>query len=378
MPRRKPPTTLKRHYLRPILTFIYMVLVVYGSLYPWKGWTWPADAHWWGLIEGQTRYVSTNDITLNILLYIPIGLTLYWSIRERTEVFAAAGWSLLAGFALSGCMEFTQLFLPSRIASFRDLALNGLGTLIGITIAWATGPSTRLGQRLLEWRQRGFMLGRFTDFGLFVLAVWMFAQLSPFVPDFQDRAYLNSLSALWHALVHPLALDPRLWLPASFQFIGLGFILYHLWRPPTPAHPMIRFGIFALGVLLLKMAVVHYEVNAEAFIGLSIALSVLSLSMHYTPSVQARLAIFSLLVGYILAHLTPHKQIVLVANSFNWEPFRYQMAGDTGGLTTLLDGLWPFMGISYCTLLLPGTRTRLVATLGAALIVLITLSVEWW
>lgn len=377
MVKRKIPEHLKRHYLRPILTFVYLALIVYGSLHPWKGWTWPNDEHWWQRIECQTRYFSTSDITVNILLYIPVGLSLYWVFRTWTPVRAAIGWSLLAGIALSGTMEFLQLFLPGRIASWRDFALNTLGTSIGIWMAWGTGPTTSWGQGIQQWRQREFTFGRYTDFGIFVLAVWALAQLSPFIPEFGNGAITKNATAFWQALTHPITLNLRELLAETFQFIGLGFIAHRLWRNPVPRHPGLIFGLFAGIILVCKIPIPHQHVGVESFAGLVLALLVLHLSTRYTPSVKAGLCILSLIAGYMLAHITPHQQVALSANAINWIPFRYQILGDARGLATLLNGLWPFMGIAFCTLLLPA-RTRTIAAVGGVTILLLTLSVEWW
>ena len=82
-------------------------------------------------------YTSVNAISLNVLLFIPLGLAVGLLPRSRTAAVAA-----VAAFALTFVVEAIQLLLPvlGRGCQTADLVDNLLGLAIGIAAATLARP----------------------------------------------------------------------------------------------------------------------------------------------------------------------------------------------------------------------------------------------
>ena len=83
----------------------------------------------WGL----TRLtLAQAEQIANIAVFIPIGLLSFVLLRERVRWLC-----FVIPPALSGVIELVQeLFLPDRVASLQDIALNTIGGYIGVLLAW--------------------------------------------------------------------------------------------------------------------------------------------------------------------------------------------------------------------------------------------------
>jgi len=107
------------------------------------------------------------DITLNILLFIPLGPLLVKRLRRRTWRFGLL--SLIVGasaFMFSFSIEFLQHFLPSRDSSFVDVFTNTCGAIIG------AHAYRRWGSRVEEFRRNAS-----TRFNVGVLVACSFVTL---------------------------------------------------------------------------------------------------------------------------------------------------------------------------------------------------------
>ena len=128
------PSPLARYLL-----LAYVLLIVYGSLYPFSGWRDQGVSPFAYLSERLPRYITAFDVLTNLLAYMPLGflalLALYPHMRGKLA-FAAAS---LAGCALSLAMEALQTYLPSRYSSNLDLATNSLGAFVGAGLALGFG-----------------------------------------------------------------------------------------------------------------------------------------------------------------------------------------------------------------------------------------------
>ena len=161
------------------LFVVYVLLVVYASLYPLSGWSDQGLSAFAYLTAPRPRYITAFDVAANLVGYLPYGffcvLALYPRLRGRQALVVAA----LSGAALSMVMEAAQSFLPTRVPSNLDVACNLAGALVGAAVgthlaAWLLdqGPLKRL-------RRRVFLAGHAADLGLVVIALWLFTQLYP-------------------------------------------------------------------------------------------------------------------------------------------------------------------------------------------------------
>jgi len=77
-----------------------------------------------------------RDLFLNFIGFIPLGLTLAATFARIGGVFSthSVRFAIASGFALSLGIEIVQAWMPLRTSDIRDLALNTLGTLVGVMI----------------------------------------------------------------------------------------------------------------------------------------------------------------------------------------------------------------------------------------------------
>ena len=117
------------------LAWLYAGLIVYASLYPFVGWTIPGGAPWAFLGLPWPRWWTVFDVVANLLGYLPFGALVCIALLRtgRHPLIGLAGAALLAAL-LSGAMEGLQNYLPQRVASNVDLALNVGGAATGAAL----------------------------------------------------------------------------------------------------------------------------------------------------------------------------------------------------------------------------------------------------
>ena len=74
------------------------------------------------------------DVVGNVLLFVPVGLTLTGASRLRSRFARLAAATALAA-ALSLAIELVQLWMPTRASDVDDVLFNTLGALVGAVAA---------------------------------------------------------------------------------------------------------------------------------------------------------------------------------------------------------------------------------------------------
>jgi VanZ family protein len=166
---------------RPLVV-LYVILILYVSLYPFTGWhsqgLWPWDEGAW-LMAPWPYYWNLFDIIINLIGYIPLGVGLCLTFRPRNR--AVALFLLLCCSALSFLMECIQAYLPGRVPSNLDWGLNTLGAGLGVLAAllWAQyGQVGVLATRWQTWRSIHLATVHQRRDGLLLL-LWPLALLFP-------------------------------------------------------------------------------------------------------------------------------------------------------------------------------------------------------
>jgi len=115
-----------------------IVIIVYGSLYPWHFVSWPQ-----GLVLEWPRRLDPADALVNVLLYLPLGACAYWAFAGQRRLFRLIAPVALA-FLLSSSIEIVQAFEPARHSSAYDIATNvtggALGMLLAVALPWSPSP----------------------------------------------------------------------------------------------------------------------------------------------------------------------------------------------------------------------------------------------
>ena len=107
---------------------------------------------------------------LNVLLFVPFGFGLSQKLREKGKV--GAGIPLLvtlAGAFFSYCIEFAQIYIPTRDSGWEDIFTNSMGAAFGY-FAFAVA-----GQRILNSVSK--IENRFEQFFTMRRALWLVSSL---------------------------------------------------------------------------------------------------------------------------------------------------------------------------------------------------------
>lgn len=288
------------------LMLIVVGAIVYGSLYPFAFYdagSFGADiAHLAGtwLWPPQSR----GDLLANLLLYMPLGLTVALAFgRGRSRYFATA-LALAAGAVISCAVELAQFYDAGRVSTFSDAYLNIMGTLAGAAMAWA-GRARRF---RFAWPS-----GAAATFARFLLFAWLGWRLYPYVPTIDLHKYWRSVLQLASISEVP-AFDyfryAVRWLTLAFV-VDVGLRPKHLARVLAP----LIFCFFVAKILVIDQYVVPPDV-----VGAGLALLVSERFFRGCPSVAIPCTAALLMAVIVSGRVLPW-QWDSVPHAFQWIPF---------------------------------------------------------
>lgn len=335
-----------------ILAVAYLLLIVYASLQPFRDWRFPPPEILHFLGAPWPRYVTLEDLLINVAAYAPLGFLLAVALRERfsapTAVLAAAALAAL----LSLAMESAQMFLPTRIASNVDLLTNGAGGLFGAMAAPLLSPSGFPGRRLAAWRHRLFLPGALADMGLVFVCLWLFTHLHPTAQLF-GTGNLRSTFDLPAYLIH----TPRLLLAAEaaivfFNLLGLGLLIAALVRDANHGLRIIA-AVVASGLAVKSMAAVTLFGLSGPFAWLTpgVAVGLMAGALLLFP--LARMPHFPKLIAALIC-LGAGVAVINFApeNPYSTLPPKLIPGSTThllrfSQIVRALSELWPFLTVGY-------------------------------
>jgi VanZ family protein len=344
------------------LAWVYVGLIVYASLYPFADWRYQGHFPWAFLSSPLPKYWTGFDVAINVAGYVPMGFLLtLMAFRTGRRRWTVAFSVLLAGL-LSLLMESIQSYLPARVASNLDLALNVLGAFVGAWTTWTLGA--------LGWLERWSLL-RARWFvpdargGLVLLALWPLALLFPAAVPFGLGQVFERLEAALGEELHDTLL--LAWLPVRdiemqpmepatvWLCVTLGLlipcllsfgIVRSVWR-----RACIVLLIFALGfaTTTLSGALSFGPEHAWAWLSFPaqsglVSAFVMVLALLWVPArVSAGLLLLALGTWLSLlnqASASPYFTQTLAA----WEQGRFMRFN---GLAQWLGWLWPYAALVY-------------------------------
>ena len=351
------------------LGLFYVLLIIYGSLFPLTGWRAPSS---WNnpVTSAWPAHGSRADILVNLLAYLPLGVifSFMWRWAGRVRALMLA---VVAGFALSFCMEFLQEALPSRVSSAEDVFNNTLGTLAGALTALGLSPDTFTGHRLLMWRERRFAPGTLPNLGLVVLLLWAGTELFPYTPSLDVSTIRAGLHPLANTLRNPELFKAPQALMDGCAIFGIGVMARIVTREPVL--PLLI--AFVLGVTLLKVMIPYQTLSLEFLSAMLLSLVILSVLTWQNLRSMAFLGIAAIALAKIIDELRIGGTSGLAP--FNWIPFAAQ-EGSLTGIDDLLGTLWPALGLAVLSRMITGSRLRpWVSVLGGGLLFGVWFALEW-
>lgn len=238
-----------------ILTVAYLLVILYASLQPFRDWRVPPEEILHFLFAPWPRFITLQDVTINIGAYFPLGLLLSVGLGVRIGPARGVIIATLAATGVSLAMEAAQMFLPARIASNVDLLSNGMGALLGAVAALLLAPTRVLGSKLHAVRHRLFVEGLAADFGLVIAFLWLITQFHPTAQLFGTgylRATLDLPAQFAHSPGLVLAGEAAV---TAFNLLGVGLMLSAFMRDGVSLAPIAGALIgFALAIKTLTAA----------------------------------------------------------------------------------------------------------------------------
>ncbi|MFM7026502.1 MAG: VanZ family protein [Limnohabitans sp.] len=347
-----------RHTAAWPLTWLYVGLIVYASLYPFEGWRSQGIAPWSFLLSPLPRYWTGFDVVSNVLGYAPIGFLACVAVHRLRPRWPAVLLVTSLALVLSFLLESLQMFLPMRVPSNVDLGLNLLGAWSGALLArvlaawgWVAHWS--------RWRDRWFVAD--ASGVLVLLALWPLALLFPVSVPFGLGQVFERLEA---AVAGGLEETPWIdWLPMrevdlqpllpinEVLCIGMGVLLPGLLAfsvlRTLPQRVLASTMGLVVGVMAssLSAALTYGPAHAwdwigpEVLKGLLLAVVASGLLLRARPRACLVLA----LVGVVwqLSMLNQASADVYFAQTLqNWEQGRFIRFH---GLIQWLGWLWPYV-----------------------------------
>ncbi|CAN5149271.1 VanZ family protein [soil metagenome] len=255
------------------LALALVCLIVYASLYPFSAWRNQGISPLRFLTSPFPKYWTGFDVGANLLGYAPLGFLFALSALRSRRVGWAVSMAVLGAGLLSLTMETLQSYLPSRVPSNVDLALNTLGAWLGASCALAlerfglVGRWSRLRARWFSHDARSVLV---------LLLLWPPALLFPAaVPMGLGQVFERLESALADALADTPFLE---WMPVREVEL----------QPLVPIAELVCVTLGALIPCLLGYCVIRTlgqrAVFAVAAIAVGLGASALSAALSYGPA----------------------------------------------------------------------------------------------
>lgn len=344
-----------------LLALALVCLVIYASLYPFSDWRNQGISPLRFLASPLPKYWTGFDVGINLAGYAPLGFLLAVSALRSRRITWAVSVAVLGAGLLSLAMETLQSYLPSRIPSNVDLALNTLGAWLGACFALVLERSGLI-DRWSRLRARWFSADARSV--LVLLLLWPLALLFPAsIPMGLGQVFERLESTLADVLADTPFLE---WMPmrevelqplvplAELVCVALGALI-----PCLLGYCVIRalwqravFAVFALGVGLgasALSAALSYgpqhawawlDVPVQAGIGLAVLLAVLLLAAPRRAA--AALALLALATHLSLLNQAPTNPYFAQTLQI-WEQGRFIQFY---GLVQWLGWLWPYAALA--------------------------------
>ncbi len=284
------------------LLLLVIALIAYGSLYPWHfEWSRNTQGAWDTLLAGWPERVDRfvlRDVTVNVLLYFPLGLAAFLTVANRHSRALAAAFALLLGASLSTSIEILQIYVPGRVSSLLDIVTNLAGSLVGISAGLVL--QKRIEALLLRPR-------RLARAAALLLGAWAVYQFYPFFPALNHIQLRHSLAALTSGRLSPDGVwaDAAEWFAAALA-LGAVTVRMRWWWLAA-----------ALMVLAARMLIATRELTPDEIGGAVLACLLLA---AIPGRFQLRAGVAAMALALVLRELEPF-HFTATAQLFSWVPF---------------------------------------------------------
>jgi VanZ family protein len=350
-------------HLAWILALAYTLLIAYASLQPFRGWRYPPPEVLGFITAPWPRFVTLEDILINLAAYAPLGFLLAIALRGRLPAPASVLIAALGATGLSLAMESAQMFLPTRIANNLDLLTNGTGALFGAMGAPLLSSTHFPGKRIAAWRQRTFTLGPVADTGLVIICLWLFTHLHPTAQAFGTGNLRNTLELTLYVIYTPGRLLSAEALVVLLNLIGLGLLVG---ANSDNARRAFAATFIVIGVGLVLRAIAAMTLfdspgpltwlTPGVALGIATGAVVLFPLLHLVRRAKLIMALVLFAAAIVVINFSPE-------NPYQTVPSKLVVGTTThllrlSSIVRALSELWPFLAIAYLCLAVIGLRPR--------------------
>ena len=291
------------------ILLIVIVIIVYGSLYPWDFHsTQLAASPPWVLIHSWPTAINRFiilDVAVNVLLYMPLGVFAFLAFRQNLGGAVAATAAIAIGLILSSSIEMIQLFDDARECSALDVVCNVTGTGIGVA----------LGTFYQRWLERSISRTKTAGFlhpnGAVLLAyAWLAYQVFPLFPALSR----TRLAAKLHALFATGSVSPL----DTFTYFVEWLVLAQLLAAVVGTERTRKFLVLLVLVLPARLFIAGRIFTWSELAGAILA----CICSYFLSAYRWRLSFSAVLLisVLILRGLAPYHWSS-IANPFSWIPF---------------------------------------------------------
>jgi VanZ family protein len=328
---------------------VYVLLVVYASLYPLTGWRDVGLSPFAYLIGPLPRYATAFDITVNLAGYVPLGFLAIAALHPRARGVPAFLVAVATAAALSLVLEAAQSYLPARFPANLDVLCNVGGAALGAALGQHFTPLIA-GGPLSQKRAAAFIPGTGTDFGLVLIGLWFFIQLNPAALLFGAGDLRDLLAPLEGRARRPEFFVSIEAFTTAANLVAVALLLSALAAPGRPVRGMVLGAVLA--ALAVKAAAFAILMRAEnvftwlthgAQIGLVIGIPLALAALGLPRTARLIIAAVLLMAATVLVNLSPPNPYL--ADSLKvWQQGHFL---NFNGLTRVVSALWPFIALGY-------------------------------
>jgi VanZ family protein len=329
-----------------------LVVIAYTSLQPFRDWWIPPEEIRTFLSAPWPRYITLEDVVVNICAYVPLGFLLARAFMGHVGTRRAVGIAAALSLLVSVAMESVQMFMPARIASNVDVLTNGLGGLVGALAAPLFAPTRGLGMRLTRLRAQWFVYGISADVGLVLVAIWLITQLNPTAQLFGTGNLRDTFDLpVWLIHTPPLLVATQAAV-AGLNLLGVGLLVVALTRETMPRGYAV---VAVLGAGLAWKAFSAYSVSKGAgpfsWVTPGVVVGVLTSAVALFGLTRASRQTQWIVAGLSFAAAT---LVINIApeNPYQTVPPQLLAGGPThflsfSAIVRTLSELWPFLAVIY-------------------------------
>ncbi|QLG89622.1 VanZ family protein [Chitinibacter bivalviorum] len=336
--------------ISPFFVAVSLLVILILSLFPFSDWRFTGEPVFAFFSYPLPYYATIFDNTVNVLAYIPLGLGLMLMFKHR---FFGALLALVCCVLISSSVEFTQQFLPGRVASNLDILSNSFGGMIGICGGLIL-RSRRWMRHWLIFRHEVIAPGRAAEWATVWLMLWFFSQLDPTQPFLGVVVEARGLPQPFIAPINDAALFLRTLegVGMMLNLAGVGLFVSVLVAYGRDI-PRVMFAVLGLA-LVLKMAFAGMLLKPEQFfvwLNLNIALGgligvlILLLAWQLQRALRALLGVLCLSLATVVSMVWPlTPQLSGTMPLFKWQ---YGHLLHFNGLAQVIGDIWPFGAIAF-------------------------------